>query len=102
MGSCEFTDSLDASGISLRVFRERFQLALHRSPKEAILQRTHRAGKIVVGHKNLAVALVAKKSGSGSQEYFARLFHRRTGMTPRTYRNERYLPPNSSTCNSDE
>jgi LacI family transcriptional regulator len=83
-------------GISLRVFEQRFRSAMHRSPKEAILRVRLERAKLLLSTTNLAIAIVAKKSGFGSQEYFARLFHRRTGMTPRRFRNERRVPAKSS------
>jgi LacI family transcriptional regulator len=81
-----------ALGLSLRVFEQRFRIAMHRSPKEAIIRVRLERAKLLLATTNLAVAIVAKKSGFGSQEYFARLFHRRTGMTPRAFRNERRMP----------
>jgi LacI family transcriptional regulator len=81
-----------ALGLSLRVFEIRFQRAAHCSPKEAILRVRLERAKMLLATSNHAVASVAKKCGFGSQEYFARLFRRRTGMTPRIYCNECRMP----------
>jgi LacI family transcriptional regulator len=83
-------------GLSLRVFEQRFRRVMRRSPKDAILRVRIERAKLLLATSNLPVAMVAKKCGFGSQEYFARLFHRRAGMTPRSFRSERRVPVKNS------
>jgi LacI family transcriptional regulator len=78
-----------AVGLSRRVFEQRFRRALHRSPKEEMLRVRIERAKMLLSTSDLAVSLVARKSGFSSPEYFARAFRRQTGTTPRTYRRQR-------------
>ena len=77
-----------AVGLSRRVFEQRFQHALRRSPKDEILRIRMERARTLLSTSNMAVALVAKKCGFASQEYFARAFRRRNGATPRAWRKQ--------------
>ncbi|MCC6123325.1 MAG: DNA-binding transcriptional regulator [Pirellulales bacterium] len=78
-------------GLSCRVFEQRFQRVLHRSPKDELRRVQMERAKLLLATTNMAVAQVAKKSGFTSLEYFTRAFRRHTGMTARTYRKERRM-----------
>lgn len=82
----------EAVGLSRRVLEQRFQRALDRSPKAEILRLRMERAKMLLSTTDTAIATVAKASGFGSLEYFARAFRRAAGITPRAYRQEQRLP----------
>jgi LacI family transcriptional regulator len=86
----------DAVGLSRRVFEQRFRRVLRRSPKDEILRLRMERARMLLSTCDMSVALVAKTIGFASQEYFARAFRRRTGVTPRTYRQQSQLSGGSS------
>jgi LacI family transcriptional regulator len=90
------SDVAEAVGLSRRVLEQRFQGALHRSPKEEILRVRLQQAKMLLATSNLAIALVAPKCGFTSQEYFARVFKQRIGTTPAQFR-RRHLSSGSDT-----
>lgn len=75
--------------LSRRILEQRFRRALHRTPKEEILRVRLERAKTLLATTNLSISQVAKRSGFSSLEYFSRVFRRRIGMAPRTFRKER-------------
>jgi LacI family transcriptional regulator len=78
----------DALGLSRRVLEQRFRVALHRNPKEEIVRVQMERAKMLLSTTDMAVALVAKKSGFTSMAYFSRAFRQQVGSTPRAYRKQ--------------
>lgn len=87
----------DQIGLSRRVFERRFRQVLHRTPKEEILRVQMERAKMLLATSEMAVALVAKKCGFTSLEYFSRAFRRRAGITPRDYRGQQRVTTRSET-----
>ena len=85
-------DVAEAVGMSRRVFEQRFQRILHRSPKEEFIRVQMERAKMLLATSDMPVATVAKKSGFASLEYFTRAFRRHVGMTARAYRRQHRLP----------
>lgn len=86
------SDVAAAVALSRRALEQRFQRALHRSPKEEILRVRLERAKMLLTTSSMSVSQVARKCGFSSHEYFARLFQRRIGTTPCGYRKTHRLP----------
>ena len=79
-------------GLSRRVFEQRFQQVLRRTPKQAMLDVQMNRAKLLLRETDLITTAVARKAGFASVEYFSRAFHREVGMTPREYRQKNRFP----------
>jgi AraC family transcriptional regulator len=67
-------------------FARMFKASVGRPPHEYItLQRMERA-KRLLGTSDIPLVQVATQVGYQTQAHFTGVFHRRVGMTPRTYR----------------
>jgi LacI family transcriptional regulator len=78
-----------AANLSRRVLERRFQEHLGRTPKEEILRVRIERAKILLDSSDLAIELIAKRSGFASFKNFATVFRREVGTTPRQFRRER-------------
>lgn len=76
----------EATGICRRTLQQRFQRCLQRTPKHEILRVQMERAKLLLCETDMPVETVCQRSGFVSFKYFARAFHRVTGMTPRGYR----------------
>ena len=64
-----------------------FTECIGQSPINYLTDRRLEACKELLTSSNLSVAQVASSVGFSSQSYFAQIFRKKTGMTPRQYRN---------------
>jgi LacI family transcriptional regulator len=81
----------DALGLSCRVFEQRFQAALNRTPKEEIVRVKMEHAKMLLSETDMPLTSVAKESGFSSLAYFSRAFRQRIGIPPRAYRKQHRL-----------
>lgn len=64
-----------------------FTECIGQSPINYLTDRRLEACKELLTSSNLSVAQVASSAGFSSQSYFSQIFRKKTGMTPRQYRN---------------
>ena len=77
-------------------FARMFKASMGRPPHEYItLQRMERA-KRLLGTSDIPLVQVATLVGYQTQAHFTGVFHRRVGMTPRTYRVGSRVPAEAS------
>jgi len=88
----QVADLAQAVAISRRTLEKRFQASLQRSPKEEILRVQMDRAKQLLRQTSLPIEHVARKSGFPSFRYFARVFRREEGVTPRSYRQMQRVP----------
>jgi LacI family transcriptional regulator len=74
------------SGLSRRLLAQKFQQYLHRTPKEEILKVKLDRAQLLLGHSDMSIETIARKSGFPSFEHFVSLFRRKLGVTPRAFR----------------
>lgn len=85
-------DSIDVSEVvahvhlERRVLERRFRALLGRSPKAEIIRVRLAQAQQLLAETTLSSTEIACRCGFNSPAYFMDLFHRRVGMTPRTYR----------------
>jgi len=79
------------ASIHRRMLERRFKDILGRSPAEHIRRAHIEIAKKLLVDTNQSVADIAEKSGFGSAEYMASLFHDELGTTPLRYRREAAL-----------
>lgn len=73
-------------GISYTHFRRIFQKHTGLSPRQYHIQIRLNRAKDLLGSSDLPVSDIAERVGFGSVFYFSRLFHKKTGQSPLTYR----------------
>lgn len=82
-------DVAKSAGLARRTMEAKFKKMLERSPHEEIIRvQVQRAQRLLL-HTNLAVALIAERTGFDNPEYFSVAFKRVTGMPPATFRRKR-------------
>ncbi|MBN2578654.1 MAG: DNA-binding transcriptional regulator [Pirellulales bacterium] len=83
-------DVTQAVPLSRRGLERRFQKFLGRTPKEEILRVQIDRVKMLLADTILPIRSIAEKSGFFNFRYFAKIFRREVGMTPRAYRQSHY------------
>ncbi|MDY0166438.1 MAG: DNA-binding transcriptional regulator [Thermoguttaceae bacterium] len=84
----QVSDLVAKLAISRRHLERRFHEVLGRTPA-AEIRRVHlERARELLAETNLAIPLVAQKSGFGSPEYLAYIFKKETGLSPRQYRTQ--------------
>ena len=79
--SIKVNDVLSASGISRRSLELKFIEPVGATPLEEI-HRMHDRIKQLLVETDMSIAELARQTGFRYQEYFARFFKQRTGLTP--------------------
>ena len=82
----EVKDVLREVAISRRRLERGFQKVLGRSPLAEIRRQRIESAKRLLAETDLTILEVAVASGFGSPTYFADVFKRETGLSPRKYR----------------
>jgi LacI family transcriptional regulator len=85
-------DVTRAVQLSRRGLERRFRKFLGRTPKEEILRVQIDRVKMLLADTILPIQSVAEKSGFHNFRYFAKIFRRQAGTTPRAYRQSLYPP----------
>ena len=80
-------DVAETLGLSRRALQQRFQRSINRTPKEELMRVQIDRAKMLLSRTDLRVEQIAKRCGFSTFEYFVRAFRRKTGVTPRIYRN---------------
>jgi LacI family transcriptional regulator len=81
----------DEIGLSRRGMERRFRQYLGRSPKEEIMRIQMEHAKTLMVRTDQTSAMIARKCGFSSLEYFTRIFRRKVGMKPQAYRKMRRI-----------
>lgn len=95
----EFSGSLDAPTlardlkVSYSSFRRGFAQHTGLSPHQYLLELRLARARSLLGETLLSIKEVAAQSGFPDEHYFSRLFHRRTGLAPGTWRTRAQSPP---------
>lgn len=84
--SLSSSDIVDMSGISKTHFRRIFKKSYGMTPTEYINKLRINKAKTLLVNSNLSIEQIAYKCGYHEYSYFARVFSKITGMTPRGYR----------------
>jgi len=84
----DVNDLLRVVRLSRRVFEQRFQRLLGRTPREEILDVRLRRVKQLLGETDLPLYVVAERTGFEHVEYLSVVFKRETGRTPSAWRKE--------------
>lgn len=79
-------DVLQHVSISRTLLERRFREQFDHSPYEAIQSIRHRTAEQLLLGTQLSISEVAERSGYYSAEYFSAAFKRRTGTSPRAFR----------------
>jgi LacI family transcriptional regulator len=72
--------------LSLSELERRFHRYLGRTPKAEILQVQIEQAKRLLRDTNLALKIIAHRTGFSSEQYFSNAFHRQCGICPSAYR----------------
>lgn len=78
----------DASAISTRECLRCFQMSIHQSPMEYLMEYRLQAAAKLLESTNLSISEIAMRTGWGSSSYFTKMFHSARGKTPNSYRKE--------------
>ena len=78
----------DASAVSTRECLRCFQMSIHQSPMEYLLEYRIQAAVRLLETTNLSVTEIAMRTGWGSSSYFTKMFRRIRGKTPNAHRKE--------------
>jgi AraC family transcriptional regulator, L-rhamnose operon regulatory protein RhaS len=73
-------------GLSNRVFHQKFLAEVGWTPVEYRSRRRIQQAKLMLRQKPLSVTQIALSLGFGTSQYFATVFKKTTGITPREYR----------------
>ena len=73
-------------GLSSTVFYERFHEEVHVTPCEYLTQRRIHQAKTLLANPSKSITAIAHSLGYSSSQYFATVFKKITGVTPRAYR----------------
>lgn len=73
-------------GLSSTVFYKRFHEELHVTPGEYLTQRRIHKAKSLLADTSRSITDIAHSLGYSSSQYFATIFKKTTGVTPRAYR----------------
>jgi AraC-like DNA-binding protein len=76
----------DAVGLGISRFHERFLDEVGLTPNEYRTRLRIRRGRDLLTHTNRPITRIAHELGFGSSQYFATVFGRIVGMSPRAYR----------------
>lgn len=76
----------DAVHMSPFHFARMFKASMGRPPHEYITEQRMERAKRLLGTSDLPLVKVATEVGYQTQAHFTGVFHRRVGVTPRTYR----------------
>jgi LacI family transcriptional regulator len=80
------SDIIDYTNISLRSLQRGFRKWINRTPEQEIIRVKIELAQKLLLETALPIAIIAKKAGFSSPEYFARAFHRECEMTPVMFR----------------
>ncbi len=73
-------------GLSSTVFYKRFHEEVHVTPGEYLTQRRIHQAKVLLTDPAQSITAIAHALGYSSSQYFATIFKKITGVTPRVYR----------------
>jgi AraC family L-rhamnose operon regulatory protein RhaS len=73
-------------GLSSTVFYKRFHEEVHVTPGEYLTQRRVHKAKTLLADSSQSITAIAHALGYSSSQYFATIFKKLTGVTPRIYR----------------
>ncbi len=73
-------------GLSTTVFYKRFYEEVHVTPGEYLTQRRIYQAKALLADPSQSITAIAHSLGYSSSQYFATIFKKITGVTPRVYR----------------
>ncbi|MCP4451379.1 MAG: AraC family transcriptional regulator [Planctomycetes bacterium] len=73
-------------GLSSTVFYKRFHEEVHVTPGEYLTQRRIHKAKALLADSSQSITAIAHALGYSSSQYFATIFKKITGVTPRVYR----------------
>lgn len=79
-------DVIHAVPLSRSTLNRRFKALFDRSPKAVIIRAQLDAACRLLIETDLAISTVSSRCGFSDAKYFHEVFHKRVGMTPRTYR----------------
>jgi AraC-like DNA-binding protein len=75
------------AGMSVRSFHRHFRARMGQAPLDYVLgQRIARARELLAAHPTERIDAIAAQCGFEDGNYFSRVFHERTGTSPRGYR----------------
>ena len=89
-------DAVKASGIPRRSLDKAFRQEMGRSIIEELTRIRINHSKELLSHSEISIAEIAAASGFNTPQYFNRIFHGLTGMTPRKYRQAWVYPQNQT------
>ena len=78
----------EASAVSTRECLRCFQISIHQSPMEYLLEYRIQMAARLLETTNLPVTEIAMRTGWGSNSYFTKMFRRLRGKTPNAHRKE--------------
>lgn len=81
-------DIADSSAVSTRECLRCFQMSIHQSPMEYLIEYRVQAAAKLLETTNLSVSEIAMRTGWGSSSYFTKTFRQLRGKTPNTHRKE--------------
>ena len=73
-------------GLSSTIFYKRFHEEVHVTPGEYLTQRRIHKAKALLADPSQSITTIAHSLGYSSSQYFATIFKKITGVTPRAYR----------------
>ena len=85
------SEVMDYTNISLRSLQRGFRKWIDRTPEQEIIRVKIELAQKLLLETALPVAVIAKKAGFSTPEYFARAFHRECEMTPVMFRKKTSL-----------
>jgi LacI family transcriptional regulator len=81
----------DATGLSRRMLERKFRQHLNCTPKQEIMRVKIDRARSLLGETNLSIEQIVRRSGFRGYQYFASIFSREAGCTPRAYRKKHYF-----------
>jgi AraC family transcriptional regulator len=83
------------ANISPFYFCHSFKQSTGTSPYQYLIQRRVERAKQLLQHGEMTIAEIALECGFSNQSHFTKRFQQWTGLTPRVYRNQQKLIPDS-------
>lgn len=86
------SDLPSVAHLSLSELERRFHRYLGRTPKAELLRVQVEQAKRLLRDTNLALKIIARRTGFSSEQYFSYVFRRECGTRPRDYRRRLMIP----------